>query len=276
MRSPDTAFQTAIAEGSVKVAELYIIELSNGTSFYYTNHSEDIDWDSPSVSYVSIPITRSAINTNVSLENSGVVLSLANITGDLYSLVQKNVLDGAKVTIKRILWNEAYASGMEITVFIGTADVEFTRKELFLKCTTIINSLNIVVPRRMYQEPCNNRLGDVSCGVTRSGYKFDGVADSDSTDYFTVNDTIVDPTYYELGEIEMTSGNNDGCRRPILSATTAIITTMWPFPNLVLTGDTFTIYYGCDKTAAVCESRFDNTKNFNGFIYIPKVEETIM
>ena len=34
--SPDAAFQTAIAEGTVKVAELYIITLSNGSVFRYT------------------------------------------------------------------------------------------------------------------------------------------------------------------------------------------------------------------------------------------------
>lgn len=353
MLTPHANFIAAIAEGKVKVAELYVVELSNGVTYRYTSHNEDIVWDVGANTYTAIPVQRSSISAKIDLEADAVEIGLANITGDLYDVVQKNVLDSAKVTIKRILWNETFAAGMEIIVFIGRADIEFDRQILVLRCKSILNSLNFRVPRLLYQEPCNNRLFDINCSLTRANYDYAGAATGGSTttlidttcgivykvnfdagdssnpieigdtatgqtgagtgvvvqiiyltsttgtlwyveqsgvqfvddeelqnvggDSVDVNGTPAeDTTFYGLGELEMTGGDNNGCRRPILSSSVNTRTVMWPFPNTVANGDTYNIYPGCDKRAIVCEARFHNEDNFNGFLYMPKVEETVL
>ncbi len=348
----DAAFDTAIAEGTVKVAELYEITLSDGSTFRYTSHNEDITWGASDEVWTAIPITRGPISTKISLEADAVVLSLANISGDLFDEVQKNVLDSAQVTIKRILWNETYAAGMEATVFVGTADVEFDRQILVLRCKSILDSLNIQVPKHIYQEPCNNQHYGTTCTLTRTDFAYAGTAtggtdttlidttrgtvykvafdggdednpveigdalvgdDGTPGDGVCVNITYVtaatgfiwyventhqfvddevitgggntvtvngtpaaDTEFYEQGELEITSGANSGQRRPILKDSVNTATVIWPFTDAIVNGVTYNMYPGCDKRSTTCTNKFDNDINFRGFIYIPKVEETIM
>lgn len=194
---PDAAFRTAIAEGTVKVAELYIITLTNGSVFRYTSHGEDIEWGPTNELYTAIPLTRDAISSKISLEADAVSISLQNITGDLFDEVQKNVLDSADVVIKRILWNESYAAGMELLIFRGTADIEFDRQILTLNCRSILDTLNIQVPKDIFQEPCNKRLYDAGCTLIRTDFDYAGTATggTDTTLIDTTRGTVYKGTF---------------------------------------------------------------------------------
>ncbi|MCE5185071.1 MAG: DUF2163 domain-containing protein [Planctomycetaceae bacterium] len=89
----------------------------------------------------------------------------------------------------------------------------------------------------------------------------------------TVNGTpAADSTFYEMGEIKMTSGANAGQRRQIVLESEGTITVAWPFPEAVATGDTYLLYPGCDKRPDTCVNRLGNG-NFRGFLYVPGVEE---
>jgi len=87
---------------------------------------------------------------------------------------------------------------------------------------------------------------------------------------------VQDDTFYPLGEIRMTSGDNSGFRRMIIDQGINTFTVMPAFPNEVRAGDTFTIYAGCDKRGETCRDRFGNAYNFNGYLYIPRVEEVLL
>jgi len=352
LREVNASFESAIIEGSLKVAELFILELADGTVYHYTSHSKDIIWDADSNIYSSIVIGRSPIQYTSSFESDTVQIMIGNISGDLYGKVQVNVLEACKVTIKRILWDNNYASDKEIVIFVGYADIEFDRSFLVLNCRPLEDSLNVRLPRHTYQEPCNNSLFDVNCSLIRTEHKYSGTATGgsnitlmdanrgsvykvafdggDETDPIEVGDTItggvgagtgmviqityqtsstgilwyadqvgvqfvddevlssggdsvtvdgtpaVDTDIYIQGELEMTGGNNSGCRRPILSDESNTLTIMWPFPNVVVNGDTYNLYPGCDKKAITCDEVFNNDENFRGFLYVPKVEETVM
>lgn len=352
MRSVNATFSSAIAEGSVKVAELYILELSDGSKYYYTSHSKNIIWDAGSNTYLSIVISRGPVQYSNNFESDTVQVIIGNISGDLVADVQANILDGCKVTIKRVLWDNSYAADLEIILFVGYADVEFDRTVLNLNCRPLEDSLNSKIPRHTFQEPCNNSLFDDTCTLVQSDHQYSGTAtggtaltlidttrgsvykvDFDNGDgdnpvevgdalsgdvgagtgvcvqivYLTattgtiwyveqvgvqyVNDEVLtgggntitvngtpaeDTNLYIIGELEMTGGNNSGQRRPILSDGSNTITVLWPFPNVVANGDTYNLFPGCDKTAETCDLTFDNDENFRGFLYIPRVEETVM
>ena len=273
----DAAFTTAIAANTLKMAELYIVELSNGVTYYYTSHSENIAWNSPAQVYTAIPIQRGSIGSKINLEANVVDITLANITGNLFNVVQNNVLDSCKITIKRICWNEAYSAGMEFICFKGIADIEFDRKVLILHCRSILDILNVQVPKNIYQESCNNRLFDANCALIKSTFKHSLITTSAATDNFTVNKTSLshDVTYWTLGEIEIQSGLNDGCRRMIRTSTTNSIIVAVAFPNIVANNVTFDLYPGCDKRGETCNGTFSNGVYFNGYAYIPKVEDVL-
>lgn len=84
----------------------------------------------------------------------------------------------------------------------------------------------------------------------------------------TVNGTPAEDTdFYALGELEILTGDNAGQIRPILSNSVNTVTVFWPFIDTIDAGDTYKIYPGCPKTAAVCKERFGNDRNWRGFAY---------
>ncbi|GAH75442.1 unnamed protein product, partial [marine sediment metagenome] len=217
------------------------------------------------------------ISTKVNLEADQVELTLANITTELAALVQQNILDGAKVTIKRILYSEEYASGMELVIFVGTVDVAFNRQVLVLTCTSILDSLNIMVPKNIYQEPCNYRLFDAGCTKVAGDFERSHKASANSTDLFTLTDVglSVADNYYALGRLEMTDGRNKGAKRLIRRQIGDVITVVVAFQFPIKMNDHYKAYPGCNKRPEVCRDTFTNQENFYGFSYVPKPEETM-
>jgi len=351
MLDPAASFKTHIAQEQLKIAEIYDVTLINGDVYNYTSHSADIEWNG---TYTAIPMSRSPITYLMNSSADDVTISLGNISGDLFSLLMSNAIDAATVAIKRIRWDDTYAANKELLLFQGVADLEFNRKDLILHCRSILDSLNVQVPKNLYQEECNNRLFDTVCTLTRSDYAlvgtvtddggdgliltdstrgkslkaaFDG-ADSDNpielgdaisggigggnavcvaivystsaTGYIwyvnligvdfaddevitgggntiTINGTPAeDTTFYALGEVEFTDGNNNGYRKMILSNSGNNSVMAVAFPNEILAGDGYKIYPGCDKRAVTCQDKFSNEANYKGDLYLPKVEETIM
>lgn len=288
MKSPDADFINKIAQSQLRTAELYEIELNTGTKYYYTTHSEDIAWDSPPVTYQSVqPIQRSPISFNLTGDADVVTVSISGISGELADAAQKNLIDAATLTIKRILWDESYAAGMEITQFVGRVNISYNRQVLTLSCKTLLDGLNLKIPTNIYQEPCNRRLFDTICGLTKSSFKLSKAVTAASGNNFDVkcNDSTLvgninsDATYYYLGEIKMTSGQNIGQRRMIRTASVsggvATITVAVAFPYEGAISDDFDIYLGCDHTPETCNGRFGNRPNWFGFQYILKPEEVL-
>jgi len=189
------------------------------------------------------------------------------------------VLDFVQVSIKRIMWDQPSNSGMEFLIFLGTGNPTYDRNTLVLSCSSIVNSLNIRIPRNLYQEPCNWALFSAGCSLVQANYKVSSSATADSVNCYTVIDATFSPPedakkYYQ-GEIHITSGDNIGIRRSLLQADAGLFTVSVPFPNKMKSGDTFDYYPGCDKTPETCRDRFSNLENFYGFCYMPAPEEAL-
>jgi len=353
MISVSAAFQAAIAAENVKIAELYTLQLADGTVYYKTTHQKDITWDAAGNVYSSVqPMSRQEIGCRYNGEFDEVEVALANVYGDLFESVNLNSLENMIVTIKRIRWDQAYAADEEYIVFLGSVDVRFNRKVLSFTCRPYIDSLNIQVPAHIFQEACNHRLFSDGCGLTRATYAYAGTATGgsrttvidttrgalykiafdggDETLPIEIGDTVTgqvgagtgvvvnviyltaatgsiwfveqagvafvddeelqnaggdsvicngiaaeDITYYQNGEMEMTSGDNSGQRRPILMNLTNTVTMMWPFVTAIVAGDKYNVYPGCNHSTAICLARFNNPDHFRGFPYIPLYEEAM-
>lgn len=334
----------------IKVTELYEVTLRDGNTYYFTSHQVDVVWDG--ITYTALPITRDPIRTGINLEMESCMVYVAGISGDLVTYVQDNNLDDAKVTIKRIVRGASYAADNEWIVYEGYADVSYSRSILQLDLRPWIDTLNIQVPRHIFEEPCNNCIFDETCGLTQSSFSYTGAATggnqsalidtnrglvfkaqfSASTEADTIKkgdgitgsmggaiavavnimyeddgsgriwyceldgtqfvdgETVTNGSatitisgtpeevddFYERGELYIRTGANAGQRRPILTDQSYTITTFWPFPNANQAGDSYTIWPGCDNRAnETCHSWYGNDTNFRGFLYIPRVEETL-
>jgi hypothetical protein len=353
MRSVSAAFATAIALGTVKITELYILDMADGTTYRYTTHDTPITWDSGNNTYTPVPMRRGEVSFTTNFEAGEVSVNLANISLDISNDVNNDILERAELTIKRIRWDASYASDEEFTVFKGFLDVDFNRSVLNLTVKSKFASLSVQIPRFLFEECCNYNLFDSLCALSRSDYEYSGTAtdgtqttliDSNrgsvykvafdagdssnpierdetitggdnsytavvvqivyltsSTGYvwyvelsnsnnFNDDETLTsggdtidvngtpaeDTTFYELGEVEMTSGDNNGQKRPVALDSSGTITFLWPFVSAIATSDTYNLYPGCDLRGVTCEEKFHNETVFRGWLYVPRVEDTVM
>lgn len=353
MRSMSAAFQAAIAQGTLKIAELYILELADGTIYRYTTHLQEITWDAAGNTYKPIVMERDDVSFTTNFEVGEVGIALSNISTDISADVNNDVLERSVLTIKRIRWDTSYAADEEFTVFKGFIDIDFDRKILNLSAKSKFSSLTVHIPRFVFEEHCNYNLFDHLCGLLRDDFAYAGTATTgtqstvtdtnrgsvfkiafdggDSTnpiergevvtggdnsytakiiqitylssstgyawyvelsnsnnfnddevlssggDSITVNGTpAADVHFYEVGEIEMTSGANSGQKRPIALDATGVVTVLWPFVSTVGSGDTYNLYPGCDLRGVTCEQKFHNEDSFRGWLYVPRVEDSIM
>ena len=353
MRSISAAFATAIALGTVKITELYILELADGTVYRYTTHDRPIVWDSGDNTYTPVIIERDDVSFSTNFEVGDVGIVMSNISTDISADVNNDVLEKAVLTIKRIRWNTSYASDEEFVVFEGFLDVDFNRKILNLTAKSKFANLNVQLPRFLYEESCNYNLFDSLCALTKSDYAYAGAAtDGSRTTVIDVNRVSVyktafdngnsgnpiergevitggdnsytaevvqiiylttstgyiwyvelsnpanfvddetlssggdsvdvagtpaaDDTFYEQGEIEMTSGDNSGQKRPVALDSGGMLTVLWPFVTAIVSGNTYNLYPGCDLRGVTCERKFHNEDIYRGFRHVPRVEDTVM
>jgi hypothetical protein len=116
-------------------------------------------------------------------------MEILDLGGSIFENIHAQSLEGALITVKRILWNTTYSVGWEITVFVGRPNVEWDRRGIYCECKSRLGTLNILVPRDIYQPACNRRLFDTGiCGLTMADYVYSGTATGGS------QTTLVDAT----------------------------------------------------------------------------------
>jgi uncharacterized phage protein (TIGR02218 family) len=140
-----------------------------------------------------------------------------------------------------------------------------------------------VWPRNLIQSACRHVLFDPICGLTQANYaQSNSVAAGSNQLTINLGTALTSATWWNAnmsvaqGKLQFTSGQNAGLWYAIKSqnSTTQIgLAVPTTFP--VATGDAFTIYPGCDKTQATCQSRFNNLANNGGFPYVPNPEIAI-
>ncbi len=176
MIAVSAAFRAAIAANELKLAEIYDFALANGSTVRLTTHTRDLIWNVAGDTYTSFPMKRGDINRNTDGEFDEYSLTLGNISGPFYDKVHKGALESATVTLRRVRWDTSYAADEQIPVFVGKPDVAFNSKVLSITNREVLGTLNVVVPRSTFQEACNWRVFDPTCGLTQSDYAYSGTA----------------------------------------------------------------------------------------------------
>jgi uncharacterized phage protein (TIGR02218 family) len=78
------------------------------------------------------------------------------------------------------------------------------------------------------------------------------------------------------GTVTFSSGINNGVSATVKAVNPGIgFVLSYPLANAPATGDTFTIYQGCDHTQNTCQFKFNNLVNFRGFPYVPQATYAI-
>lgn len=293
MKQASTALTNLLTTGQFMYAALFQISLVNGGNLYYTSHENDILWNGNTYSaggitgpYFDQEGNKAKMTQSIGLSAQQfqvtVMPGAATINGQSFlSAVRQGVFDGAEIT-----WSGAYwAQGTNENPLVPVAPVGVVPKmvtriaegDVARSCFVFTGNdhlelLNQNMPRNLYQSGCNNTLYDSGCTLNKALYGINGSVSAGSS-ATQINAILSQATgYFDLGLITFTSGILNGVSRSVrayIQGSPSTFSLIPPFPIAPATGDTFTIYPGCDRTRPTCQGKFNNLTNFRGFPFIP-------
>lgn len=147
---------------------------------------------------------------------------------------------------------------------------------LALRCKSHLESLNVLLPRFLLSASCGNMVYDANCGLDIGDWIDSGTLSGSTSTTITTASAVLTAKaagYYNLGVLGITSGALAGTRRAVASWSGTVFTLALPLPSLPANGDAITVYPGCDRTRARCNSPFANLSRYRGFPHIPAPEK---
>lgn len=282
MKNSTPELRALLASGTFLRADLYTLELVDGTVIRTTSADIDLTWGADTFLSDKPILTRDKITSTLGLEVDSLAVVVSPRPTDLISglaygaAIAAGALDGATFLLQK-----AYLSAWPTVVgvlhgFEGkVSDIDGTRGEYKIEVKSDLELLNIDMPRNVYQGPCLHSLYGPGCTVNRAEYTESGTVTGGNRNVIQFSMMAFPDGYFDQGVVIFSSGPLAGTRRTIRSHTSAGIEVSLPWPVAPLAGQTFTLYPGCNKTMDTCIAKFDNLSHFKGFPFIPSPETAL-
>lgn len=309
MARPCTAaLQTFLEEWSpltnAAQCDLYTITLVGGEVLRFSGYQRAVrapapETDTPLITFpLGPPVNRTSTTLKV-----GVEVDVIKI--EIFANGHELVLNGGSLTWQQIaktgLFDGAYCDVWRCFMspprtVIGTlrwfygrvADLEIGRTKIVMQVKSLLDQLNVQMPRRMFQASCTHVFGDEMCGYNRTlGENALGVSTGKGASTITtITGTVQSQlhyagaapnpsTLYDNGTVIGATGANTGYKRTITRVLDGIVYILDPWVFPITIGDTFTLLPGCDHTLDTCDEVFDNLDRFGGFPYVPPPENAV-
>lgn len=246
-------------------ADLWEIALRSGVTKLYTDWPFDITIGSnvykSSLSLVSS--SRYKLKRGLEVDECDLTMNQSDadtVSGVSFAhAVANGLFDRAVVTKYRQFLTATEAtsaniidpSANTILLFLGEInDWTLTNTGTDFKIKSMLNLLNVYMPRRQYQPTCGFVFGDANCTKARAALAVNGAVTLATSNTTIKTDTTETDGYFNNGVIKFTSGNNIGVVRTVKSYQGGAFNLVAPFPNSIAVGDTFTATPGCNKNFA--------------------------
>jgi uncharacterized phage protein (TIGR02218 family) len=153
-----------------------------------------------------------------------------------------------------------------------------------IKIDSHLYTLDLKIPRNLYQHLCNHVLYGQGCGLNGANYAVAGTAQAGSTIFQIVANLVAQASlpaplpanYFGLGKLQFTSGALQGTwigiQTQVVAGGTVTFILTPPLLAAAAPGDAFTAWPGCDRALSTCQNKFNNVGNFRGFPWIPVPE----
>jgi len=262
------------------IADCFTFTLKDGTILRYTTFDENITYLTFSFTGNSTIIERGDIKKKIGVQVDTLDINIVpkdQINGKSWVFAFRNGwFDDAELKLERVFLE---FTGGEYTVkggfihFSGQVGASVpTRNAISTTVDSETVKLNIMMPRRLYSTSCKHVLYDANCGLLKENFASSAVTLAASTDSLIKTSMVADDDIFALGYMEFTTGNLTGQKRSVrsnITSGTMDITVSFPFTEAPATGDSFTIYQGCDKNMGTCDTKFSNLTKFSGEPYVP-------
>jgi uncharacterized phage protein (TIGR02218 family) len=269
-------------KGTSSLAIFIKLTAKDGDVIAVTNAAKNKKIDG--VEYKSLPIQPTQLQSTQGLKADNT--ELITVLGGLYTAATLRARKwfGARVEYQVYNYKDfSMGAAIKKVGFVGETELgKFTAKPELLSLT---NKLSQSVGFN-YLETCNvARLGDARCKVDLNGSTVDGykircaaqITAVTNNQQFAISFTqtlksgvtIAPNDLYADGEIEFTSGNNDGLETLVLGNSGNGVT-LWlpPFYGLAV-GDSCIVTVGCNRKIEQCVQRFNNGVNNRSFWTLP-------
>jgi uncharacterized phage protein (TIGR02218 family) len=264
------------SDAPLLTAECFTIWLANGAVLAYTDLDIPVALNGFAYLANSILISglkyRASCGVNVDSQQLTIFARTTDTIGGVPFLqaLQQGLFDGAEIQREKAFFSAWGTPPMgSVVLFKGrVAQIDsIGRTSAQVTVASDLVLLDIDMPRNCYQANCQHVLYDAGCSVVVGTYSTTGNigAGSTQTQILWASATSA----YQQGTVTFTSGANTGATATIKSAGSGWLQLAYPLSVAPAAGDVFSASYGCDRTMATCQSRFNNLSQFRGFPFVP-------
>lgn len=267
-------------------ADLLTLTLVSGTVIRLTSYDAPVVSPSLGTFLPGSPLFKRSLVTH----KRGVEVDTMNITitpreTDLlgttpwFKSIRAGALDYAKVRLDVAVFEVDTPTVLAGTFNWFTGNVaeigDLTTMGVEIECQSILNRLDILMPRNLIQPGCLNTLFDQSCGLLESNFRTTGTISAVNGNGSLATGLAQASGYFDSGRLVITSGDNNNVVRKIKTNVSGDLFLFAPFVFPIVPGTTFRVNPGCPKTKDVCISKFSNGSRFRGFPYVPTPETVL-
>lgn len=268
------ALHSHLATGSTTVCRAWTVRRRDGLVLGFTDHDRDIVVDGVTCRADTGMTARTLQQTTgLSVDNSEAfgALSAVAITEDDLTAGR---FDGAEVQAYLVNWAVPQDFLLQFCGSLGEISrVDGSFRAELRGLTELLNR-----PQGMAYTPgCSAVLGDGRCrfDMTQAGYVTEVAVDAvdDGRVFAFGNLASFDERWFEGGRFAVVSGAATGLVGVVkIDRQEGGLRRIELWQSLrapIAAGDTVRIHSGCDKSAAMCRTKFSNFLNFRGFPHIP-------
>jgi len=230
----DALEYTLLTARELTVADLFSIELADGTVLNWTSFDCDVVAGATRYSSMGPRLKRGAIRWKRGVEASPLELRVAGASTDVGDLgltvaqaITAGYFNGAKVTVSRV-YNPArtadgsYSALSALMLFQGwVGKIEQGRPYARITVNSLFERMNLQWPFTMLQPSCRWTLFDSGCSLDQAGFAVSGAVQSGSTASKIAHGLTNATGYFDQGRIKFTSGPNNGIWRVVQSGIAA-------------------------------------------------------
>lgn len=224
---------------------------------------------------VGLSVDNLSLKVYPNLERGAVMLGAQT----LLQAAQVGLLRGATLQLERLVFASGLNDYQGLWVeFAGTLAVKSTAGGIIT--ADVLSELNLLdkpMPPDVYQAQCKNTLFDSGCGLNRTAWRVPGIADAAGLSGLTAKSGFASslgqgPGWFDQGTVQFLTGANAGVKRTVKSFNAGTFAFALPWPQTIVTGDTFEAYPGCSRSKDTCQNKFNNLLRFRGEPFIPQPE----